>query len=549
MKQISSLLVISFLLFTTASKAQNIQIDTTANWQQYISTILGGNCLSISNVTFAAGANAAAIYSDAQGIGLNNGIVITTGSAQIVNSGESFNTIINDSPGDLDITALAQTLTPEYSWIESYNASVLEFDFVADVTDSVIIKYVFASEEYPEFAPPNTSAFNDLFAFWVTQPDGSKQNIATLADGLPVSIFNVNAMTNTEYYIESISDSAFDGHTVPLFARFYAIAGESYHLKIAIADVGDPLLDSGVFLESMTVGSQTISGTAQQNGAELQQSTIEIFGLNTDSTAANLVATAITDETGAYIFNDILVGDYVIKITPNADLYPTLFPEYHNDAYVWSDATIISLPCANFETGLMLAPVLDGTNTIGGTIETGNIGGKMSAVTLENVSVWLMNNSGTTPVALSYSDVDGNYLFENVPNGNYSIKVDITGLIMDSVHSITLEGNNNLLNLDYSVSETSIFIYDVVTQLNNATVLDFKAYPVPFSDRINVLIDDNSSINSIQLKDVNGKIILSETSTTLFNKNISINAEFIAQGVYFLELKGPKGNAIKKIVK
>jgi len=197
----------------------------------------------------------------------------------------------------------------------------------------------------------------------------------------------------------------------------------------------------------------------------------------------------------------------------------------------------------------MLAPVLDGTNTIGGTIETGNIGGKMSAVTLENVSVWLMNNSDTNPVALSYSDVDGNYLFENVPNGNYSIKVDITGLFMDSVYSITVEGNNNLLNLDYSVSETSIFIYDVVTQLNNATVLDFKAYPVPFSDRINVLIDDNSFINSIQLKDVNGKIILSETSTTSFNKNISINTEFIAQGVYFLELNGPKGNAIKKIVK
>ena len=550
MKQISSLLVISFLLFTTASKAQNIQIDTTANWQQYISTILGGNCLSISNVTFAAGANAAAIYSDAQGIGLNNGIVITTGSANNVDLFDGIDFVFNDSPGDSDITALALTVTPEYSWIESYNASVLEFDFVADVTDSVIIKYVFASEEYPSYAPPNNSQYNDLFAFWVTDANGVRQNIATLPNGQTVSIYNVNPVYNSEYFLSPSTQTInFGGYTVPLFARFYAIAGESYHLKIAIADVGDQALDSGVFLESMTVGSQTISGTAQQNGAELQQSTIEIFGLNTDSTAANLVATAITDETGAYIFNDVLVGDYVIKITPNADLYPTLFPEYYNDAYVWSDATIISLPCANFETGLMLAPVLDGTNTIGGTIETGNIGGKMSAVTLENVSVWLMNNSDTNPVALSYSDVDGNYLFENVPNGNYSIKVDITGLFMDSVYSITVEGNNNLLNLDYSVSETSIFIYDVVTQLNNATVLDFKAYPVPFSDRINVLIDDNSFINSIQLKDVNGKIILSETSTTSFNKNISINTEFIAQGVYFLELNGPKGNAVKKVVK
>ena len=547
MKKFYSVFTLGFALFSQLGFSQVMVIDTNANWQQYISTILGGNCLSISNVTFSARNAAAGRFSNGQGIGLNSGILLTTGTAQFVIDESSMGdfTFVE---GDSDITALAQT--PEYPWLESYDAAVLEFDFVADVTDSVIIKYVFGSEEYPEFAPPNSSVFNDLFAFWVTNPDGTRQNIATLPNGLPVSINNINALYNTEYYVESNGQTInYDGYTIVLFARFYAEAGQSYHLKIAIADISDAALDSGVFLESMIVGNQTISGTVQQNGVELQQSTIEIFGLNTDSTAANLVATAITDDAGAYIFDNIEVGNYVIRITPNAALYPDLFPEYFNDAYVWSDAAIISLPCANFETGLMLAPVLDGTNTIGGTIETGNIGGKMSASTLENVAVWLMNSLDNSPIALSYTDLDGNYLFENIPNGNYVVKVDITGLMLDSVYSISLEGNNNLLNLDYLVSDKLIFISDVVTNLNTASSLTFKAFPVPFSDKLNIVIDDNSDFNAIQLRDINGKLIWSENSSTYFTENVTVNTGNIEKGIYFIELMGKRGSVIKKVVK
>ena len=548
MKKISFLILIGILLFKNSIKAQNIIIDPTTNWQQYISTILGGNCLSISNVTFTAGSEAAGRFSNAQGIGLNSGVLITTGKTSNVLDSIVNNTGFMGLPGDSDITSLAQA--SESPWILSYDAAVLEFDFVSDVTDSVIIKYVFGSKEYPEFAPPNSGYFSDLFAFWVTDSSGARQNIATLPNGVPVSINNINAITNTEYYIEgNYQTIGYDGYTTVLFARFYAVAGQSYHLKIAIADVGDSNLDSGVFLESMVVGSQTISGTAQQNGAELQQSTIEIFGLNTDSTAANLLATAITDETGGYIFNDIEVGDYVIKVTPNADLYPGLFPEYYNDAFVWSDATIISLPCANFETGLMLAPVLDGTNTIGGNIETGVVGGKMSASTLENVSVWLMNSIDNSPLALSFTDADGNYIFENIPNGDYAIKVDITGLNMDSVYSISLTGNNNLLNLDYLVSDKLIFISDVITELEKSNELIFRAYPVPFSENLTILIDDNSVVNSIQLRDINGKIVWSEANASQLSKFISINAENLAKGVYFIEVEGLTGKTIKKVVK
>jgi hypothetical protein len=204
MKKISFLILIGILLFKNSIKAQNIIIDPTTNWQQYISTILGGNCLSISNVTFTAGSEAAGRFSNAQGIGLNSGVLITTGKTSNVLDSIVNNTGFMGLPGDSDITALAQA--SESPWILSYDAAVLEFDFVSDVTDSVIIKYVFGSKEYPEFAPPNSGYFSDLFAFWVTDSSGARQNIATLPNGVPVSINNINAITNTEYYIEGEYD-------------------------------------------------------------------------------------------------------------------------------------------------------------------------------------------------------------------------------------------------------------------------------------------------------------------------------------------------------
>ena len=53
---------------------------------------------------------------------------------------------------------------------QTYNAATLEFDFIP-YADTVRFKYVFGSEEYPEFAPPNNSTYNDVFGFFMAHLD------------------------------------------------------------------------------------------------------------------------------------------------------------------------------------------------------------------------------------------------------------------------------------------------------------------------------------------------------------------------------------------
>ena len=138
--------------------------------------------------------------------------------------------------------------------------------------DTLRFNYVFASEEYPTYAPPNEN-INDVFGFFISGPNingsftNNAENIALLPDGVtPISINTINAVTNVDYFIDNgdgdsppqNTDSTvvqYNGFTVPLTAKINVIPCEIYHLKLAIADASDDLLNSAVFFENGSFAS------------------------------------------------------------------------------------------------------------------------------------------------------------------------------------------------------------------------------------------------------------------------------------------------------
>ena len=141
------------------------------------------------------------------------------------------------------------------------DAASLQFDFIP-VTNSIKLRFVFASEEYPEFAPPESADFNDVFGFFISGPGISgQQNIAKLANGSIVSINNINPVTNSSFYINNGNGNQapyntssnyiqYDGFTKVLEAISPVQCGKKYHLVLSIADVGDGVWDSGIFLQA-----------------------------------------------------------------------------------------------------------------------------------------------------------------------------------------------------------------------------------------------------------------------------------------------------------
>lgn len=231
-------------------------VSPNGNASTLVNQIVGNN-VTITNAVLNCGGSAAGIFlSNNSNIGLNNGILLTTGSvanamgpnnksdkADCINSGSS----ISD-PQLLSIEPKA-----------TYDGCILEFD-IKPVCNTLQIKYVFGSEEYPEYVG---SQFNDAFGFfiWGPNPAGGSYvgtNIARLPNSTQVAINNINngssnsgPCTNCAYYVNNTGGTTiqYDGFTTPLTASVNVSPCFTYHLKLAVADAGDCDYDSGVFLE------------------------------------------------------------------------------------------------------------------------------------------------------------------------------------------------------------------------------------------------------------------------------------------------------------
>ncbi|PSJ71775.1 hypothetical protein C7N43_37625, partial [Sphingobacteriales bacterium UPWRP_1] len=218
--------------------------------------LLGGGCLSVSNVQYTGHPDALGYFEQTPNldIGFAEGVMITTGY-NIVAYGPDNDEGATDpaggigSPGDPDLDDILDGgLVPT----ESHDAAVLEFDFVPS-TDNISFRYVFGSEEYLEFVG---TGFNDVFAFFISGPGiAGQQNIALIpGTAIPVTINDVNDGSYAAYYVNTPNNAAytqFDGLTTTLTAFKDGLTPcETYHIKLAIADAGDEILDSGVFLEA-----------------------------------------------------------------------------------------------------------------------------------------------------------------------------------------------------------------------------------------------------------------------------------------------------------
>ena len=241
-------LPLAFLLIPAALQAQLTITDGLTPVQ--ITGLLEGFNISISNLTINCADSAFGQFNGASEIPIANGLVLTSGLAtSVAGPVGSFASGVTSMAGDPDLAGLV-------GGGPTYDACVLEFDCVP-LGDTLLFNFAFGSEEYPEFVG---SAFNDVFAIWLTGPGYPiPTNVAAIPGGTPVSINNVNAGVNATYYVDNEAIPgvycAYDGFTQNLTAFAVVTPGATYHFKTAIADVADGAFDSGVFLEAFSFRS------------------------------------------------------------------------------------------------------------------------------------------------------------------------------------------------------------------------------------------------------------------------------------------------------
>lgn len=257
-----------FVLGVATSKAQLIVTSAdsisqcTPEW--LVRNVLLDDNVSISNVKFNGSTdvidcNSIGVFRTGPtptNLGMEEGLVLATGGVSVcVGPNDETEAAVADScPNYYDETI------HQLAGVDIFDVAVLEFDFVP-MSTKVEFSYVFGSEEYPEYVG---GGFNDVFGFFVDgiNPDGGlyvSQNMALIpGTQLSVSIDNVNPDNHSEYYIDNEHGMTvqFDGFTVLLTVSFKVEPMTEYHIKMAICDVGDYFVDSGVFIKAHSFVSQ-----------------------------------------------------------------------------------------------------------------------------------------------------------------------------------------------------------------------------------------------------------------------------------------------------
>ena len=434
-----------FVSLSLMAFSQSVVVSNTQTPTQLINNVLLGMGVTASNITINgsplnannAQGNVVSFTNTNPAFPISSGLLLTTGNAIAAQGPNNSTNLSNNLPATASVASdphlnilAAGTVT---------NGVVLEFDFIP-TGDTLNFRYIFGSEEYPEFSP---STFNDAFGLFLWGPGitgpyalagyANGANIATIPGGIPVTINNVGDASNTAYYVFNDNGSTYgnaiqyDGTTVLLTAAASVQCNQTYHIKLAISNVSDQAYDSGVFLEANSFSSNvvdvavaTVSGDTTIiegcNFADIVFTRPEGNMLDTLSIIYTIGGTATEGVDYANLMDTIIflpgVDTVIVNLTPIQD---NIIEGYES---VIISVNIIN-PCGDtiVSSGTIYVwdgPIIDSLwSTNANCLPTGSVHVDIVAPSVPATYLW------TSPNALTFSGPD----WQNINPGWYYITV------------------------------------------------------------------------------------------------------------------------------
>ncbi len=292
-----------------------LPIDRMASDMEMAETIFGDG-VTIVSATYTGDRDSSGIYTD--GNATSPGVV--PGDTGVMFSTGDLRGFTNDNPFQSNLSSSTTTNSSGPNGVSDFNAAAGTFTYDASYLDVTFVptgnvmtmQFVFASEEYPEFA---SSAFQDLFGVWVNG------NLVPLSLGNgDIDPGNINGGTNENLFQDNTSDqfnTEMDGVTLTLSLTIPVNAGEVNDIRIGIADVADSSYDSTVLIAADSVQTALV---AQDDSATLfpdGSRVIDVLGNDANDTGGTLTITHLNGQ--AVAAGDVVTLSSGQQIQLNAD--------------------------------------------------------------------------------------------------------------------------------------------------------------------------------------------------------------------------------------
>ncbi len=571
-------IVIITLLLPLSILAQSQLTVTPNSVATQLAQAITGSGVTVSSASLNCGAGGSGLFTypgtaSPNNLGLTNGILLTNGLAtDAANAGSVF---ASTATGSSFLDPNLQSI----SIADTNDVCILQFDFVP-VCDSIVIKYVFGSEEYNGYVG---SPFNDAMGIFLTGPNPAGgnyvgQNIAILpgiTPPTPVSIDNVNnggtlypwPPTNTSFYIDNIAspnnDIVYDGYTIPIRSAAIVTPCASYHMKIAIADASDEVWDSGVFIQGNSVSCSTAPA------ASIVSTTVSCGGSN--GTAAVIISNYTATPTYSWSpggqttssISGLTAGSYTCVVgfaTACSGVYnQTLITTISNPSTFSLSTSSHPATCSGSSTGSATISISGGTapytiawstiptqtttsvaNLTPGTYTVGvhdNAG--CSQVTTVNVGI-------TSPTTLSFTttSVCGNNALLTASLGSAYQWYDTLNNIIPGATAQTYTASNVLNGQHYIVSykDNTTGCKDSTEITISKYNLNFSLFPSPTCHGGNNGSISLSPSGTYTFSSYNWSIVGTATNTAGTSTTTPISVSNLSAGIYSVAIS-PTGNA------
>lgn len=263
-----------FTFFATVAWSQLVvsSAGPNSNPENLVRNVLAGPGVLIYNITSYGNAEQFGYFTNGQDLGLDSGVVISTGLATAAASSYplsgteadfAYNKQTGQGEGDDDLFAIAKETAIKLGNAQPsrmHDAASIAFEFEPE-SDTVVFNFVFGSEEYPDYV---NTAFNDAFGFFVAGPgySGPYSAPATYANGaanlakvpgedLAITVSTINSSRNAGLYVSNQNKSFsthYNGFTKVLTVKMGVQACQRYFFRFAIADGTQNNFDSGIFI-------------------------------------------------------------------------------------------------------------------------------------------------------------------------------------------------------------------------------------------------------------------------------------------------------------
>lgn len=219
------------------------------------------------------------------------------------------------------------------------------------------------------------------------------------------------------------------------------------------------------------------------------------------------VDTVHFDTLGYYYFLNVPVGEYLVKagLELNSNHFSAYLPGYYKTESAWNESDTLSVNADFFMAHIHMMPLADippGLSSIEGYVVADDTRSALTRVV--ECEVVLFDSSGQ-PVKYTYTDVSGVFRFDFLPDGNYTLKAEYTGLYSDLVQ-ISIDPFHPALD---SIEVRLHYSPQGIGSSGIDATFDINIFPNPASGELNLAIRSDKG-QDIQYRLINalGQTIL-----------------------------------------